>query len=252
MGKIVNHYGNFVCECGREFKKSQSLYAHQSHCKIHLGDRYKCEKHDINNRLKDSRNWSKGRTINDPIYGESIRKTTEAMKSAPNSGMLGHHHSEESKLKQSRTRKLKYKSGELSPAPGVGRGKYSYLEYDGKRILLRSTYEFIYALYLLFNNVKFDYESVRASFNNHTYIPDFRIGNKIVEIKGNHHADTSKARKAFESIGYIYEVKFWEDIKICYDYLKYKIDIDNILDSIKKGHDSRNYYVYRYPEDLNT
>lgn len=36
--QTFQHAGNYVCECGREFSKSQSYNAHLSHCKIHLGD----------------------------------------------------------------------------------------------------------------------------------------------------------------------------------------------------------------------
>lgn len=59
--------GNFICKCGREFTKSQSFYAHQSHCKVHLGKEPK-------DRFGDSRRWMKGKTVDDPIYGESIKK----------------------------------------------------------------------------------------------------------------------------------------------------------------------------------
>lgn len=55
------HIGHFVCECGREFEKSQSLYAHQGRCKIHLGDRYDPEKHKGWN-VGDARAWSRGKT----------------------------------------------------------------------------------------------------------------------------------------------------------------------------------------------
>lgn len=239
--------GEFKCECGREFTKSQSLYAHQSHCKIHLGDRYDPDKHKGWN-LGDARAWSKGRNINDPIYGDSIRRSVNAMRIAYSPGMLGHHHSEESKSKISATRKRKYQSGELVPATGVGRGKYSYLIFSNKRIMLRSTYEFIYALYLLYNDIEFKYESVRVTSDGRTYISDFLIGNKVIEIKGNYNADTRKAEEAFRSQGYDYEVKFWKDLKPCYEYLKTRIDIDSTLDKIRLGHNNHDYYEYNYAD----
>ena len=237
--------GQFQCKCGRGFTKSQSLYAHQARCQIYLGERYDPSKHKGWN-VGESRAWARGRTMHDPVYGESIRKSIESMRAANPKGMLGKHQSEESKRKQSETRKARYASGELTPAHGVGRGKYSYLLYGDKRILLRSTYEFIYALYLLYQGIDFEYETVRVTYLDHTYISDFLVDDTVIEIKGNYHADTSRPRKAFESAGYKYEVKFWEDISECYEYLKSKVDIDNLLESIRVGHDSREYYEYRY------
>lgn len=57
----------YKCECGREFEKSQSYIAHCGHCKTHLG-------RDPLDRFGDSRAWMKGKTSNDPIYGESIKR----------------------------------------------------------------------------------------------------------------------------------------------------------------------------------
>ena len=36
--RSFQHEGHYICECGREFEKSQSYNAHLSHCKVHLGD----------------------------------------------------------------------------------------------------------------------------------------------------------------------------------------------------------------------
>ena len=35
---MYNHKGHYICECGKEFIKSQSFNAHKSSCRIHLGD----------------------------------------------------------------------------------------------------------------------------------------------------------------------------------------------------------------------
>ena len=240
-------YGHFKCECGREFEKSQSLYAHQSHCKVHLG-----EEREIKDRFGDSRAWNRGLTKE---TNESLRKISEKasqrLKDMGNENPLvkwNKNRPKESFIRQSETRKEKYHTGQITPALGVGRGKYSYLLHADTQILLRSTYEFIYALYLLYNKVPFEYESVRVAYQGHVYISDFKINNKIVEIKGNYHYNYSKPKQAFESIGYIYEIKFWKDLVPCYKFLKSKIDIDNILEKIKEGHNSRSYYEYKYAE----
>lgn len=64
--------GSFKCKCGKEFTKSQSFYAHQSHCKIHLGERYDESSHG--DRIGDKRAWSRGLTKEDPVYGDSIKR----------------------------------------------------------------------------------------------------------------------------------------------------------------------------------
>lgn len=245
MSRNFVEFGEFKCECGREFTKSQSLYAHQSHCKVHLGDRYDPDKHKGWN-IGDARAWNQGRTMDDPFYGGSIRRSVEAMHSAYNPGMTGHHQSAESRLKQSETRKCRYLSGELTPAFRIGRGKYAFLKFRDKKIFLRSSYEFIYALYLLYQGLEFEYESVRVKYHDRVFISDFFVNGKVVEIKGIQHVDIQEAKEAFVEAGYEYEVKFWEDLQVCYDYLKSKIDIDSILESIRIGNDSKQYYEYTY------
>lgn len=242
--------GYYKCECGKEFSNSQSYYGHLGHCKVHLGDRYDSvynKRFSVESNYK--RGWLRGKSVNDPIYGDAIRKFVYSSKN--NKGMLGHHQSEESKLKQSETRKRKYLSGELTPPKGVGRGKYSYLIYNNKRIMLRSTYEFIYALYLAFNNIDFKYESVRASYvdsrgKTKILISDFCIDNKIIEIKGYKTSKLYHAKKAFESLGFEYEIKYWSDLDECYSYLKQFLDISSILKTIKLCHDNRQYYEFNY------
>ena len=35
-----NHIGKYICECGKEFEKSNNFNAHKSHCKIHFEAKY--------------------------------------------------------------------------------------------------------------------------------------------------------------------------------------------------------------------
>ena len=256
--------GTFACECGKQYEKSQSFYAHQSHCKVHLGDRYRSKSRGYHTVYKNYQCVC-GRVFNNSSsyightshcivrlgeerYLENLNKSINACKIANEYSRSSH--TLESRQKQSETRKRKYASGELSPVKGVGRGKYSYLVYKDKEILLRSTYEFIYALYLLYNNIEFEYESVRVQYKGHTYISDFKVDNRIIEIKGDYHADLSRQKEAFESLGFIYEVKFWDEIKDCYEMLSKTLPIDDILTKIKESHDSKNYYKYIWKNSL--
>lgn len=93
--------GHFMCECGREFEKSQSLYAHQGKCKIHLGDRYDPEKHKGWN-VGDARAWSRGKTkdTNNSVakMSESLAKYYESHDGA----FKGKTHTEEFKIAQAK------------------------------------------------------------------------------------------------------------------------------------------------------
>ena len=231
----------FKCVCGREFEKSLSLNAHKSHCEKYLGRKPV-------DRFEGKRGWARGRTVDDPVYGESIKKIVDKLNKYTTAGMKLNIVDREKFKRQSETRKKRYLSGELVPAAGVGRGKYSYLLFDNKRIMLRSSYEFIYALYLLYKHIEFEYETVRvkavSDCGYSVFISDFKIGNNIIEIKGYKSAKIYHAKKAFESAGYTYEVKYWEDLQQCIDYLNTKVDLNEILTKIEYGHDSRNYYEH--------
>lgn len=78
MSRNFVEEGHFVCECGREFSKSQSYYAHCSHCKIHLDDRYDEYKHNPAFSIPDKkRAWAKGHTMQeDTPQGGALRSTT--------------------------------------------------------------------------------------------------------------------------------------------------------------------------------
>lgn len=258
---MISEFNNnlFRCKCGKEFPKSQSLYAHQSHCKIHLGDRYTGKNnarfHTIIGKYTcicgkefGSNSSYKGHLSHCRVYlgEERYLQNKKARENFKIAGVEASKkaHSAESYHKQSETRKKKYASGELFPAKGVGRGKYSYIVFNNTKIMLRSTYEFIFALYLLFNKINFEYESIRVTYGGKTFISDFKIGNRIIEIKGNPNANLDKQREAFEKAGFEYDVKYKEDIDKYCDYLKNIVDIDSILESIEIGHNSKNYFVY--------
>lgn len=236
----------YKCKCGKEFDKKQSYVAHCGHCRINLG-------YEPDDRFGDSRAWSKGKTKDDPIYGDSIKKISDATisRNKVNNPLVNWNKNKPDKslINQSETRKKKYLSGELIPAAGTGRGKYSYIKYDNKEIMLRSTYEFIYALYLLYNGVRFEYESVKVKSVTDKYksfISDFLIDNDIIEIKGYKSSKIFHAKKAFEHAGYRYKVITWTELSVCYNYLKSVVDIDDLLMKVISGHNSKNYFHYEF------
>lgn len=105
MSRNFVQIGHFMCECGREFEKSQSLYAHQGRCKIHLGDRYDPEKHKGWN-VGDARAWSRGKTKE---TNDSVNKMSKSLMDyykTHDSAFKGKKHTEEFKNKQAE--KAKY------------------------------------------------------------------------------------------------------------------------------------------------
>jgi hypothetical protein len=165
-----------------------------------------------------------------------------------------HYHDEATKKRigQSVSQALKrgYAAGTIKPATGVGRGKYSYIIHGNKRYMFRSTYEFIFALYLIVEHIYFEVEAVRvpaAAPNRYasTFISDFSIGNRIIEIKGIPSGKDKHERAAFEKAGYIFDELFDADIQNITKKLTEKgYDVTSILSCIIDGHNSRCYFEY--------
>ena len=247
----------YECSCGRTFENKQSYSNHHSFCKISNPDGYKRRCDSLKGRKMPS-SWNKGLTKNsDERVKNMSNKISNSMKNNENvierCREMASNRGKDSYIKQSATRRMKFLSGELKPPKGAGRGKYSYIKYNSNRILLRSTYEFIYALYLLYQGVEFEYESVIVpSVTDYKYAKSFRsdflIGNTVIEIKGYYSSKVNHAKLAFEASGYSYEVKYWKDLSPCYEYLKSKIDIDDILCKIRDGHNSKNYYEHEFTD----
>lgn len=243
-----------VCECGKVCETKQSYCGHHEMCKVAHPELVNRDYSYLKGRHWTQKSWIKGLTKEtDPrvkkiseTLSRDGRDTTKVKEAAKNRDRSCY-------KKQSETRKRKFMSGELTPPIGAGRGKYSYITIGDRSILLRSTYEFIFALYLLYSGIEFEYETVRVPCVTDykcqkTFLSDFKIGNKVVEIKGFYSSKIAHAKAAFEAAGYEYEIKYWKDIVPCYEYLKSKIDIDNIIESIRIGHDSKMYYEYKFGE----
>lgn len=234
------------------FSKKLSLYAHYRHCAKYLG-----HPPAVAFGGADSRGWAKGLTKDtDSRLAKRSIASKEYYKTHPGT-WVGRHHTEESKKKigesVSKSRIKGYAEGRISPAFGVGKGKYSSIIYKDKKYTFRSTYEFIYALYLLNKGIEFNYENIRVPSINpeysKTFICDFNIGNKIIEIKGDDRlVGKQYAEKAsFEAKGYEFIIYFAEDIAKFADELKdMGYDIDNLITKISEGHETRNYFVYEF------
>lgn len=168
---------------------------------------------------------------------------------------LGRHHKESSKQRigehVSISRKEGYASGTITPARGVGRGKYSYIITPTHKYMLRSTYEFIFALYLLkIEKVEFELEAIKvpAIRNNQyasTFLSDFSIGDTVVEVKGIASGKDYYIKESFEAAGYKFIELYGDSIdKLKTKLIENDIDVDVLLKQIAAGHNSKNYFVY--------
>lgn len=168
---------------------------------------------------------------------------------------LGKHHTPDTKQRigrgVSKSRLAGYAKGTIKPAKGVGRGKYSYFVYNDKTYMLRSTYEFIFAMYLAhIQHVQFDLESIRVAACKETsygktFISDFNIGNTVIEIKGIPSAKDIIVKESFEAAGYAFIELFHDDVmKLKQQLIESNINMDDLIKQIVKGHESKQYFTY--------
>lgn len=242
--------------CNKQCKNINSLVQHEIRCKLNPN------RHGLSNC--DGRPaWNKGLTKETDAR---VAKGTETMYNTthapdyvnPNKGKpgtwLGKHHKESTKKKigksVSKSRLLGYANGTITPAKGVGRGKYSYLLYNSNKYMLRSTYEFIYAVYLIYNNIDFEFESVRVKSvrenrYSKTFLSDFKCDNTVIEIKGIPSGKDVYIKEAFESAGYEFKELFVTDILNYKSYLEDQgFNMDELLHQIVEGHNTKNYKVF--------
>lgn len=230
--------GNYVCECGKKFTNKQSFVAHCGHCEIHLG--YKPKKRGSN--IQD---WWNKLKIDDPekfheIHSKAglnaVKSSIEkyGMNSLAKFSTTPSEKKDEAHMNQSKTRKMKYLSGELTPAEGIGRGYGSYFNFS----YIRSSYELIYVAYLYINSFEFSYESIRVKYNDKSYISDFYINDEIIEVKGNI-LEIPKVKSAFESNGYKIRFVGPKEINKIKLYLRNIIDIDELLAVLKLANKSK-------------
>lgn len=210
--------------CGKECKNINSLKQHECRCKENPNRRnyntlgsYVTENRKGKNRFNCLDIAKQSASLKEK-YSNGYQNP---LKGLPGS-FTGRKHTEESKKKigvaTSKARIKGYANGTITPAKRVGRGKYSYIEYKDKKYMLRSTYEFIYALYLISENIDFDLEKIRvpALHENKyakTFISDFSINNKVIEIKGIKSDKDKFEREAFENAGYEFIELYHNDIE---------------------------------------
>lgn len=213
----------YKCECGKEFDHYQKFNGHKTHCKIH--------REFLGKPILPSNFLGKNfkRTIlkeTNPEKWEQVKqKISNSLKQSGNSK---HSHTLETKLKISNTCKKNKKSGGYRH--GAGRGKKGW--YKG--FFCDSQYELGYIIYCLDHNIKIERNKKTYNYNykdeNHKYLPDFIIDNKLIEIKG-FYREVDNIKLASVTDKKI-KILYTKDLKYVSDYLqeKYGLDIDHIFE----------------------
>lgn len=107
--------------------------------------------------------------------------------------------------------------------PGSVRSRYGY--YNG--IYCASTYELVYLIYSLEHNIPIerntDYFEYELNGEVKRYLPDFKIGNKYIEIKNYNREDVEAKTSALRAIGKDIEVLYYNELEhmMCYIDKKY-------------------------------
>ena len=257
MKKYLTEDGLYTCDCGKKFESSQGLVSHMGYCKTHCDKAGK--KVRVNTRSDHKVPWRDNYSKDDPRYLEVTRKLSEAakrraMEQGDDNPLIQWNKrstaGSSAKRHLSETMKAQYASGERSLNVGIGRGKYSIFRYKGKEYTLRSTYEFIYALYMADHDIDFDYEVVRFNVDDHTYIADFLVDNTVIEVRGcTERYDAEVNRSVVESEGYDYKVVNDNDIENIRNELNNKYDMDYLIKQIFEGHNSKNLYEFVFEDN---
>jgi hypothetical protein len=238
----------YVCRhCGKEFRENEK----QKYC----GHSGSCGKHKGTSWNKGLSSWNKGKTKE---TDESVKRTAEKASARlkamgdKNPWIVTSKNKErkrEINKKQSETRKRLFREGKLKISERIGRGKGSYFIYKGNKFYLRSTYEFIFALYLLYKGIDFNYGNVTVNYNNKTRFSDFQINGKLFEIKGRLKKKGytfEEIKEAFIKNGYKIRIVYAETIDAIKKYLERRnFKMNFYLDMIKKMVDKKERFIFK-------
>ncbi len=213
MPKTNQGYGSDKClpgcTCGhhRNQKCSSNCTCNRHNNGKNKG--FKSESHKRAMSVAAKKRWNnpeeKEKMIN--IHLNSIKRSPNFTK--------GFIRSQESKNRQSATRKVKYADGTLTPAKGVGRGRgaYIYSPLIDKIVWVRSTWEQVFVNYCNVAGIKWNYESVRVYCEecDRTHPIDFLVDNELYDPG---YADKHHLVKSCKEAGYICHVNLFDELKI--------------------------------------
>lgn len=242
----------YKCICGKEYEKIRSLRSHEQGCKLVLGDRYdewlaakkeqgkrtakimqmsKAEKDNYYNiqhkqKVDELNKWISekhqckicGKEMTQKygsgLFCSSICHSKNATRNIKN--FVGKALTEEKE--QERRNKLSKiaKQNKLGGYhPGSGRGKQGW--YKG--YWCDSSYELAFVIYNVEHNIPFirNKDKFEYTYENkkHKYIPDFKLNDLYIEIKGFERPNDKFKYAACPNLKVMYE----KDLKYCFDYV---------------------------------
>ena len=239
--KIKRSDGTIIYKCpgcGKEFENGRSFSGHTHGCKGYIGQDKK--KARIITRYVDGE-----RTYTCPGCGlTSTNMRTLCGHVGKCRSYLGEERYQESLARQREYahrkkpgRSIAFAEGRLTPNTNYGRPSRYKDNY------FRSSYEAIYAVYLLSRREDIHYEDVRLLYNGKAYISDFRVGRKIIEIKGYYSSKCDDIRKAFTENGYEFEIIYSDNIWDIFQELSTEgINIQELYDYIMQ-HSTKEHTV---------
>jgi len=171
----------YICECGKEFIKSQSLNSHFSHCLIH-------RKGEPEKPRGGNKNWSKGLTKE---TDKRVKSQNDSWKASVIAGtyvptFLNKHHTLETKQQMSKS------ASETNNGYVKTRYYEIFCPHDNKNVKVQGTWELKYAEYLNKNKINWARPKTRILYTlfdgdySHSYFADFYLpeSDTFIEIKG--------------------------------------------------------------------
>lgn len=113
-----------------------------------------------------------------------------------------------------------------------GSGRSNHGHYKG--IYCASTYELVYLIYCLDNNIPIKKFDGCLIFDNDKYFPDFILNDVIIEIKGYKSSNLEKQIRVAKANNYKIEVKFKEDLKVAFNWVKTHYNYKKLSDLYDK------------------
>lgn len=249
----------FCCICGYSAPTPQHLYEHRKYCKVYCDTNHLEVRNPKLDKYNDNRGWNRGLNKLDPIYGSSIQRSAEGARKyllslGDNNPLFKWYETASDEdikhklQKQSNTMKQQYADGSRVPHIGIGKGITFGLDIGDKTLFVRSSSEFIFALYLVDNHINFDYENIHVSYKGHTYFNDFYINDTVIEIKSFKSDKELTEKEAFISFGYIFKVIYDDEIDRYRYQLCSKFDIEYLLVSAYESDRLSSKYLVFNPE----
>lgn len=161
----------YICECGRNFEKANSLNGHYSHCLIHRNGKIAID------RFKDKRAWCKGKTYEERL-GEVKAKEYKATLSLSKINW----HKENEISVETRNILSKKRIFYLENNKGL---EWFIVNNGNKEIKVQGKWEKAVAEWLNDKHIKWDRTTLHFD-KSHRYTPDFYLPEYdwYIEVKG--------------------------------------------------------------------